>query len=104
MPITHVAMFRFRSDVAEEDLAALHRAVAGLPARIPAVQSFTCGRDLGLLEGIATHGWDYAVVATFADVAGYEAYRVDAGHREVIEAHILPAVAERASVQFDSGA
>lgn len=93
----HIAMFRWTADATYESKTSVATELAKLPAAIDSIRHFTFGSDCGLAEG----NWDFAVVADFADVGGYLAYRDDETHQELIARWIRPIVAERAAMQFD---
>jgi hypothetical protein len=46
-------------------------------------------------------GYEFAIVADFADRDGYLAYRDHPDHRAVVEQFIAPIVAERAAIQYE---
>lgn len=91
----HVVLFRWSPEATEEAKAAVTAGLDALPAAIPSIAAYRHGPDAGLAEG----NWDYAVVADFADEAGYVAYRDDATHQALIAQQIAPIVAARAAVQ-----
>ena len=77
-------------------LAGMTEGLASLPAQIPELLDYRFGADLALAEG----NWDFAVVADFADEAGYTAYRDHPAHQAVIGERLGPLVAERGAVQM----
>jgi Stress responsive A/B Barrel Domain len=95
--IRHVVTFRFADSVTEEQVAALSRALDGLPAAIPEIVAYHHGPDLGLNPA----NFAYAVTADFADVDGYTTYRDHPEHQRVIAEHITGRVTERAAVQLE---
>jgi Stress responsive A/B Barrel Domain len=94
--IRHVVVFRFVAGTTDEHRDAIAVALRRLPAAIPEIAGYTVGGDAGLVDG----NWDFAVVADFASVDDYVAYRENPDHRAVIDDLILPVVDERAAVQF----
>lgn len=96
MGVRHVALFRFAEHATPADVQAVTDALAGLPAEIDALLAYRVGPDLGLTDG----SWDYAVVAEFADEAGYEQYRTHPRHADVRDRLIVPLLADRANVQY----
>ncbi|MFN7950130.1 MAG: Dabb family protein [bacterium] len=94
----HVILLRFRDDTTEAARRALHEALAGLPAAIPEIRSYRFGDDALRIGG----NWDFALVAEFDSVDGYQAYRTHPAHLAVIESYIKPILKERAAVQFDA--
>ena len=93
----HVVMFRWTADATDESKARVATELATMPPEIDAISHYTFGPDVGLADG----NWDFAVVADFADVAGYIAYRDHGSHQALIAQWIRPIIAERAAVQFD---
>jgi hypothetical protein len=93
----HVALFVFREDATDEQIAAVAEGLAALPAQIPEITAYRIGPDLGLNDG----NHDYAVVADFESVDGYLAYRDHPAHRALLADTIRPILASRAAVQYD---
>lgn len=96
MGVRHVAMFRFAAGVTDEQRRSVAAGLAEVAASVPTIRSYAFGPDLDLREGT----WDWAVVADFDDVAGFEAYRDDPRHLRLISEVLQPILAERAGVQF----
>jgi Stress responsive A/B Barrel Domain len=94
--IRHIVLFRWNDGVSAVDVAAVHDALSGLPAAIPAIRTYTHGPDLGLGEGT----WDYAVAADFDDAAGWQVYDEDREHGRVRSEVIRPLVRERAAIRI----
>lgn len=97
MTIRHVSLLRFTEDAREHHIAAIEAALSELPDRLPGLRAYHFGRDLGLAPGT----FDFAVVADFDDVRGYEAYRDDSEHRRILTDMIGPLVVERAVAQYE---
>jgi len=95
--IRHVALLTFVESATPAQISAVEAALATLPARIPQLRSYAIGRDLGINPGNAS----FAVVAEFADVADYTAYRDDAEHRRIIAELITPILAARTGAQYE---
>ncbi len=68
-----------------------------LPGRIPEIKTYSLGVNAGVNPG----GYEFAVVADFADRDAYLVYRDHPDHRAVIDAYITPIVAERAAIQYE---
>lgn len=96
MGFRHVVMFRWNDAADDAGRRAVSDALALLPAQIPEILRYRFGPDVGLADG----NWDFAVVADFADQAGYEVYRDHPVHQAVITDRIRPLVAQRAAVQM----
>jgi hypothetical protein len=99
MGFRHVVMFRFAPDATDEQRAALARGLDTMPAATGAIDPthYRHGPDLG----ISPASWDYVVVADFASAERFRAYRDHPDHRTLIRDVVEPAVAERASVQYE---
>ena len=74
-------------------------ALRALPARGIPFASYHCGPDLGMA---GPHGYDFAVVGEFADEADWRVYMDDEEHERIRQELVLPWVADRAMVQFES--
>ncbi len=96
----HVVLFRWHETTSPATVDAIATALAGLPAAIPTIRAYRFGGDAGLSDT----NFDFAVVADFDDVAGYETYRADDTHQAVIADLIAPEIAERVAVQYETSA
>lgn len=96
--IRHVALLRWNPDVTDAHIAAAGAALDGLPEVIASIDGYAHGRDIGVNQG----NFDYAIVATFADLDGYLAYRDHPAHQAFLSAFVKGSVAERTAVQFEA--
>jgi hypothetical protein len=94
--LRHCVMFKWKPEVEAGHIETLARGLDDL-ARMDVVRGYRHGPDLGF----ADTNYDYSVVADFDDVAGWQAYRDDAGHQRLIAELLVPFITERAAVQFD---
>jgi hypothetical protein len=94
--IRHIVLFRWKEDATDAQKKRAANEVATLPSLVPSVRAFACGEDVGINQG----NYDFGVTADFEDAGGYVAYRDNPDHRAMVDAHILPIVAERAAIQF----
>ncbi len=94
----HVVMFRWNDRVTDGAIEAMGVALDALVATLPAVVEYRHGGDLGLAEG----NFDYVIVAEFATVDDFVAYRDDPEHQRIITELIKPFVESRAAVQYDA--
>ena len=92
--IRHISLLTLIDPAAADPLVA---ALKELPAQIPAIVSYSVGRDLGRVDGNATVG----ITATFSDIAGWEEYTADPTHQDLIATLIRPVLAARTAVQFE---
>jgi hypothetical protein len=51
--LRHVALFRWKPEATAEDVSKVEAALHQLPAKIPCIQSYRFGRDLGVQDGNA---------------------------------------------------
>lgn len=94
--VRHVALFRFKPEATWEDVSKLEAALRQLPAKIPCIQSYRFGRNIGLQEGNA----DFALVADFPDEDGLRTYASHPDHLEVIKTLVRPIMAGREAIQY----
>ncbi len=94
--LRHVALFRWKPGTTDEQVAAVKDALEALPAQVPTIRSYAVGPDLRLGED----RWDFAVVASFEDARGYQAYVDHPAHQAVATELIAPIKADRAHVQI----
>ncbi|MBA3289710.1 MAG: Dabb family protein [Acidimicrobiia bacterium] len=94
--LRHVVMFRWNPGTTPADVADVQEGLGGLPAVIPEITRYQFGPDAGINDGNA----EFVVVADFADVDGYLAYRDHPLHRALIGERITPRLAERHAVQY----
>jgi quinol monooxygenase YgiN len=68
--LRHVAMFRWKDGVTEDQKVAARDALAALKQEVPSVVEYTVGFDIRRNP----NNWDMVLVSDFEDVAGLEAY------------------------------
>ncbi len=95
--IRHVAMVRWAPEATEEKKQQVAAELRRLPVLLPVLRAYHVGPDLGLVEG----NFEFAVVADFDDLEGYQVYRDNPEHREIIAKFIQPLAAQRAAVQYE---
>jgi Stress responsive A/B Barrel Domain len=94
--LRHVALFRWKPEATPEDVSKVEAALRQLPAKIPCIQSYRFGRDIGIQDGNA----DFALVADFVDEDGLETYANHPDHQDVIKTLIRPIMAQRDAIQY----
>lgn len=94
--ILHLAVFSWKPDVTDADVAELTAALTAMAAGIPELRSYTCGANLRLRP----KGADFGVAAVVDDEAGLSAYLDSAAHDEVYERLLGRMVETRAAVQL----
>ena len=94
--IRHTTLFKWTAAATAEQKQAVAAELTAFAPTVPAIRSYCCGADAGLVEG----NFDFAVVADFDDEAGYFSYRDHPVHREISARTVVPIMAQRVSVQF----
>ena len=94
--LRHIALFRWKPEATAEDVSKIEAALHRLPGKIPCIQSYRFGRDLGVQEGNA----DFALVADFSDEEGLAVYANHPDHLAVIQNLIRPIMAQREAIQY----
>ena len=94
--VTHIVIFRWISGVTEEQVDRLAHGLSALAADMRDIMSLKHGADLQFREG----NGDYAVVATFDDRAGWDAYQGDPRHKALVRDLVMPIQASRLTIQF----
>ncbi len=95
--IRHVVVFRWIPEATEAQKRQVAAELRRLPALLPVLRAYHVGPDLGLAGG----NFEFAVVADFDDLEGYQVYRDNPEHREIIGKFIQPIAAQRAAVQYE---
>ena len=93
----HIVLLTLRPEAGDAARDELVAALRELPAAIEAIDEYHVYTDAGINDGNAT----VAVVADFADRAGYLVYRDHPAHRAVIDSLITPVLASRAAIQSE---
>jgi hypothetical protein len=95
--IRHVVLLQWLPGTTSEQVAALSAGLSSLPGLVGTMAAYTHGPDTGLVVG----GFDYGIVADFADVDDWRTYDEHDEHNRVRRELITPLVAARASVRFE---
>lgn len=94
--VTHIVIFSWVAGVTDEQVAAFGKALDGLAAHRSDIVTIRHGRDLAYREG----NGDYALIATFADKAGWLDYQADPMHKALVRDFVTPMQASRLTIQF----
>jgi Stress responsive A/B Barrel Domain len=97
--ITHVVMFRWKSDMPEGHVAVIAQSLDTLPPAIEAIRTYQHGADLGIS---ASGSADYVIIATFDSVDAWREYDAHPVHDAARAEIVRPWTAERWAVQFES--
>lgn len=92
--VTHIVIFTWIPGVTAQQVDQLRLALDRLAADMPA--NITHGPDLGFRDT----GGDYALVASFADRAAWDAYQADPRHKAVVRDFVTPIQASRLTAQI----
>ena len=91
-------MFSWTAEVTGEQKQQVAAELRRLPALLPVLRACHVGPGLGLVQG----NFEFAVAAGFDDLEGYQAYRDNPEHREIIGKFIQPVAGQPAAVQDES--
>lgn len=94
--VTHIVIFTWIAGVEAGQVDRLRHALDGLAAQFAATATINHGPDLGFRDT----GGDYALVATFADRAAWDAYQADPRHKAVVRDFVTPIQAARLTAQI----
>ncbi len=94
--VTHLVIFTWIPGATEKQVAGVREALDRLAAEVSDMGTIRHGRDLRLRDGAG----DYALVATFPDRAGWEAYQDDPRHKAFVHDVVSPLLASRVTAQF----
>ncbi len=91
----HVVSFRWRDDADPAAIEAVEQGLARLPEVIEEIRGYELGHDAGLSDDT----YDFVLVATFDDEAGFRHYRDHPEHRRVVDQDIAPIIDSIVRVQ-----
>ena len=94
--VTHIVIFSWVAGTTPDQVAALGRALDRLASDLSNLVAIRHGPDLRFRDG----NGDYALVATFADRAGWDAYQADPRHQAFVRDVVAPIQASRLTIQF----
>ena len=92
--VTHIVIFRWASGVTDGQISALGEELDCLARELGT--TIRHGRDLAFRDG----NGDYALVATFADQAAWNAYQAHPRHQAFVRDVVTPLQASRLTIQF----
>ncbi len=92
----HIVVIRLKEGTSEEQAETVLAALAALPAAVPQIRSFTCGRNLGLTPNAA----DLAFHATFDNADDFAAYRAHPAHVAFGTEVLRPVMESVTPIQF----
>lgn len=62
--VRHVVLFRWNPEATAEDVSRIEEALGELPSKIPAIEAYRFGSDLGLGNGKADFATDASIRST----------------------------------------
>jgi Stress responsive A/B Barrel Domain len=102
--IRHIVLLRFNDDAEEAAIDRYVEAVKQLPALIPSIVDFDCGRDIGKDRDLElASNWDFVTSATFSNFADYLGYLKHPEHLALVERHVVGLMSDRAALQIEEG-
>jgi len=78
--LTHIVLFKFKTETTPEEVARLEAGLKALPAVIAEIREFRVGRDVVRSE----RSYDLALVSAFDDLAAMQRYQVHPAHQRVV--------------------
>lgn len=81
--LRHVVLFKFKEEVADEQIDEVVKAFSALPKKIDAIQDFEWGTDVSVENKSA--GYTHGFVVTFRDAKGRDVYLPHPAHQEFVK-------------------
>jgi Stress responsive A/B Barrel Domain len=94
--VTHVVIFTWVAHATDAQIAAFGAALSALAVELSDMVTMRHGPDLRFRNG----NGDYALVATFADKAGWDTYQAHSKHKAFVRDFVVPLQASRITIQF----
>ena len=94
--VTHVVIFTWNAEATPERVRELSRALDRMVGALGQPATVRHGPDLVFRPG----NGDYALIATFQDRAGWDAYQADPAHKAFVRDVVTPLQASRVAIQF----
>lgn len=94
--LRHVVFFNWNEEADETARQSVEDRLKALPGLIPEIKNYRLGPDAGLVEG----NFDFALVADFDSVEGFQTYQGHPEHLQVVQETIRPNISARAAVQY----
>lgn len=93
--ITHIVIFSWKPAVTQGEVDSFGQALSRMAAELADWVVIRHGPDLALREG----NGDYALLATFPNKAGGDAYQAHPTHKAFVRDFVIP-LASRLAIQF----
>ena len=93
--LTHVVLFKFKPGTTAQDVQTLAEGLGGLPKVIREIREYRFGQDVLHTE----RSYDYALIASFDDLAAMQRYQAHPDHQKVL-AHVRAIAANVIAVDY----
>ncbi len=97
--VSHIVIFSWKPGTSSAQVEALGDALDRMAAGMIGLATIEHGPDLRFRGG----NGDYALVASFPDRSGWDAYQSDPRHGDLIREHVAPIQASRVAIQISGG-
>jgi hypothetical protein len=94
--VTHIVIFSWIDQVTDDRLESFRQALIAMAEELSGIATIQHGADLHFRDG----NFDYALVATFPDKEGWDAYQAHPNHKAFVRDFVTPIVASRFTIQF----
>ena len=94
--VTHIVIFSWIPGVTQDQVNAFGQALSKMAAELAHLAVIRHGQDLSFRDG----NGDYALLATFADKADWDAYQAHPTHKAFVRDFVTPLQASRLAIQF----
>jgi hypothetical protein len=94
--VTHIVIFTWISGVEDVQVKRFRQGLDHLATELKDLTTILHGPDLHFRDG----NGDYALVATFADRAAWDAYQAHPMHKAFVRDRVAPIQASRLTIQF----
>ena len=94
--VTHIVIFSWIDGVNGGQVETFRRALNEMASELREIAAIQHGPDLRFREG----NGDYALVATFPDKEGWDAYQAHPKHKAFVRDFVKPIQASRLTIQF----
>jgi hypothetical protein len=94
--VTHIVIFTWVAEAADVQIMAFRKALSELASDLVHMVTLQHGPDLEFRDG----NGDYALVATFPDREGWDAYQAHPKHKAFVRDFVEPLQDSRITIQF----
>jgi hypothetical protein len=94
--VTHIVIFFWVAGVTAEQIESFRLALEQLAVEVKELAVIHHGPDLHFRDG----NGDYALVATFSNRAGWDAYQSHPAHKAFVRDFVTPMQQRRVAIQF----